>query len=1482
MKSSSSRFAAIAALCATSLAASGAVLLNDGFEKKLATAFAFSKTQQGRAYITNLHSPATGQLHLVLDDSTSDAVFSVAEATATLDLTRKRNVVLNFKSKSLGNEADPPPTTIFTGTRNYDGVAVSTDGGTTWRAVQSLAAVGATWTSFSLPLDSTITTLGAFGPGFKIRFSGYDNAPGGVDGLAIDDVTVTADPDQRSIVELPGALEEGTGPHTGWVMLSLAPQGPLELQLSGSPTGVLTLPSSVTVPAGATFVSFEFSTVEDSLVTLTRSVAVSATAPLVTSTPADVTVYDNDSPVPGLTLPTQVAEGASPSNNGILSLDKAATVALTFNLTASPAAELSIPSSVTVPAGSTQVTFNVRATNDTKIDGDIPVTVTASAPGATPTSGVVVATDNETKALTLTAPASLTEGANGSGSVTISGTFGEALTVDLSSTGSGSLQFPATVTIPAGQTQVTFAVTATENSLKDGTRTANLAAAAASFTGASKSITVRDNDVAAYQFATLPDILNISTSVAVTITARDIEGNALVPGAAVNLALVYPDGTSAPLNPASITISSTSGWSGNVTLPAASTSPLRLRASDAVGNAGSSNAFEILRSLNLVTADLLWDADRGKMYASVPTSATGSPYANKVVTIDPATLQITGSVTTNQDPGQLAITSGGEYLYVALNGNGTVAKINLTTMAVVSTFAVGTSPSYGTLYVSDMCTVAGQPDVVVISQYRKGVSPKHDGVAAYDNGVMRPVETQDHTGSDIIEPSADPTIFFGYNTDTSEFGFRRLKLGPTGMTQLEVKGDLFSGYSANMRSAGDMVYSTGGVAVDGPKMKRIGSFGTTGIACPDAPANRVYYLEGQSSYSTTYDKVAAFDPVTFSLIRRLTLPSGQSSAGSLIRWGVNGLAFRTATSVNLINSSLVPSEPPADLAVSIQATPNPATAGASLVYTVKVENAGPNPSKVTALGIRLSDGQTYQSATASTGTPVITGLTVIWPVGDLAAGASATLTITTTPNSAGSLTCSASATSNSIDTNFANNTAAKLVSVGFNTTIDTINMLRLAANNLVWDASRSLLWAAIPSTMEAPLGKSIVSIDPQTGLISDPLPIGASPFANSMAISANGRYLYVGLTDVSEVHRLDLSTTPPTVARIPLGASQWGDANYAQDIEVLPGDGTSFLMAGSTDHGAAVYDGTVRRTNRTGIYTVDRIEPGPTPDVFIGYNNYTSGYDLSRITVSAAGATISQEVSNVITGYSLDIEAEGGLILSSTGRVVNSGNLTLKTNLGISGKPCVDAANGRVYIVNGNGLRAFDPVTGAASGTLPLPVTTTGDWSLACRRWGVDGIAILGNTDGKIYIGRWTAVVPEGMDANADGISDRWAALNFASVNIAGDADDDCDGIANSLEYLFGTCPTTPNQANPLTTEFVSEGGQRSVRITFPRRQGIDSKRYCFERCVSLGQWSEATSVIERTISTAVVDGFTVETVEATIPLPAENKGFVRLVWCEP
>jgi len=242
----------VIALTVIHLPAFAATIFQDGFESgSLGNGWTVSGTNSGRIAVTQDAAAATGAYDLVLDDSVNDVFYSVAEAILTLDLSNKKNVVLSFNAKGFGNEPDSPPSGNFTGTRAYDGVAVSVDGGLTWRAVQSLATVGTSWTPYTITLDSFVAQLGGtFGSAVRIRFSEYDNSSVPLDGIAIDDVVVTADDDQRAAFELPTPLTEGTGPHIGYVVLAFAPTTPLTLSLAVTPAGQISAPDTVVVPAG--------------------------------------------------------------------------------------------------------------------------------------------------------------------------------------------------------------------------------------------------------------------------------------------------------------------------------------------------------------------------------------------------------------------------------------------------------------------------------------------------------------------------------------------------------------------------------------------------------------------------------------------------------------------------------------------------------------------------------------------------------------------------------------------------------------------------------------------------------------------------------------------------------------------------------------------------------------------------------------------------------------------------------------------------------------------------------------------------------------------------------------------------------------------------------------------------------------------------------------------------------------------------------
>jgi len=502
-----------------------------------------------------------------------------------------------------------------------------------------------------------------------------------------------------------------------------------------------------------------------------------------------------------------------------------------------------------------------------------------------------------------------------------------------------------------------------------------------------------------------------------------------------------------------------------------------------------------------------------------------------------------------------------------------------------------------------------------------------------------------------------------------------------------------------------------------------------------------------------------------------------------------------------------------------------------------------------------------------------------------------TLTVTTMPAESGTVSCRASVNSSSIDPDFGNNSAIKLLNVSYQSTPDTINALQLAATNFIYDPGRNLIWAALPGTVEAPLGRSIVSINLSTGAFSDPIPLLASPSSSALALSPNGRYLYVGLTDTPEVARIDLHTSPYFPVRVPLGLSRSNTPNYAGDIEVLDGDGTSFIIASAEDHGAAVYDEAVRRPNRTSGYTADRLERLGGSGRFLGLNLSSSVNTLTHLDVTTAGVSVTSSIDNLIN-YSTDIRAGGGLALSSSGRLLDTSTLTLVSNLGVTGTPCLDSANGRAYLVDDATLYGFSTSTFGSTGSLLLTTDTIPlGWAMKCVRWGLDGFAVLGR-DGTISIVRWSQIIPPSSDSNGNAISDQWEVASFGSLLTSLAGDFDADGIPDALEYLFATSPHE-SSALPLTVssaDSTPQGGTggpnasgpagRILRVVFPRRSGVSPLSYIFETSSTLLVWATAEDVTETVLSTSATgDGVSVDTVEAVIPAPQPDRGFVRLRW---
>ena len=156
----------------------------------------------------------------------------------------------------------------------------------------------------------------------------------------------------------PTSVVGGVQSSTGTVTLSgPAPAGDAQVLLSSSNTAVASVPSSVTVPAGATSATF---TVTTSTVAASTSVTISASYGGVSKTAALTVTPSAPPPLSSLALnPASVVGGAQSSTGTVTLSGPAPAGGAQVTLSSSNTAVASVPFSVTVPAGATIANFTV-------------------------------------------------------------------------------------------------------------------------------------------------------------------------------------------------------------------------------------------------------------------------------------------------------------------------------------------------------------------------------------------------------------------------------------------------------------------------------------------------------------------------------------------------------------------------------------------------------------------------------------------------------------------------------------------------------------------------------------------------------------------------------------------------------------------------------------------------------------------------------------------------------------------------------------------------------------------------------------------------------------------------------------------------------------------------------------------------------------------------------------------------------------------
>ena len=285
--------------------------------------------------------------------------------------------------------------------------------------------------------------------------------------------------------------------------------------------------------------------------------------------------------------------------------------------------------------------------------------------------------------------------------------------------------------------------------------------------------------------------------------------------------------------------------------------------------------------VQLAANDIVYDRFSRKIYATVPASA-GSPRGNSITPIDPFTLTVGSSVPVGSDPGRLVVTDNGQYLYTAIADATTIRRFDISTQTAGLQFGLGTD--YSALYAEDMETVPGQPGALAVSRANRGISPRHNNVVIFDDGAARPNTS---AGANVIE-MASANRMFGYFNEISSFDFVRWNVSNSGVNGGDIVHPM-SGFGINIKYDAGRIYATNGQVFDPETLVQLGRF-PGGLFVPDGAIKRVFVLTQSGTTAT----IKAYDTTTFLEVGSLTVAGLSGSAGSLIRWGTDGLAFRTS------------------------------------------------------------------------------------------------------------------------------------------------------------------------------------------------------------------------------------------------------------------------------------------------------------------------------------------------------------------------------------------------------------------------------------------------------------------------------------------------------------------------------------------------------------------------------------------------------------
>lgn len=306
------------------------------------------------------------------------------------------------------------------------------------------------------------------------------------------------------------------------------------------------------------------------------------------------------------------------------------------------------------------------------------------------------------------------------------------------------------------------------------------------------------------------------------------------------------------------------------------------------------SASGVSQVVPIEAADVAFSAKTGTLFATVGRG--DATYPNRLVEIDPASGSVLRSVAIGTDPNLLAMADDGSMLYVGVDGENSVRRVDLTT------FVPGLQLRLeGATYAADIAVLPGRPRSVAVSRYSRGVSPPFAGTTVYDDGVARPIQSGTFTTmSSRIEFAGIDTLLFGYNSVSTGYNLYTIDVSAAGQRTVRDFGGLLEGFSTEIIGASGRLYTNYGDVVDPELQAKVGGLPPAYALYVDPARGRAYRMLG--------GRIDVLDINTFTTIVTVPIPEAIGSVDSgwvyrIVRCGAECLAWADGSRMVIARSA---------------------------------------------------------------------------------------------------------------------------------------------------------------------------------------------------------------------------------------------------------------------------------------------------------------------------------------------------------------------------------------------------------------------------------------------------------------------------------------------------------------------------------------------------------------------------------------------------